>query len=67
MMRKSITEKSKPRQIDYVHKLWRMGINIVSCNTCPSVFFHESKDTKLICPYCLTEGNAEDFSDLVHE
>ena len=57
----------KTRQIDYLHALQIMGINVVCCNTCPSVFFHETSADQLVCPYCLVEGKPEDFSDLVHE
>ena len=58
---------NKPKQIDYVHRLWKMGINVVCCHTCPSVFFHETGAEDIVCPYCLAEGKPEDFSDLVHE
>jgi hypothetical protein len=58
---------NKPRQIDYLHKMWEIGINAVSCHTCPGVFFHTTGETELVCPYCLSEGSNEDFSDLVHE
>ena len=57
----------KPRQIDYVHKLWSIEINVVCCHTCPSVFFHTTGAEHIVCPYCLAEGKPEDFSDLIHE
>lgn len=58
---------NKPRQIDFQIKMWEIGINTVVCHTCPSVFFHETSEEKLVCPYCLAEGSKEFFSDLVHE
>lgn len=58
----------KTRQIDYLRKIQNVAkINVVSCNNCPSVFFHETGADHLVCPYCLVEGKPEDFSDLIHE
>jgi hypothetical protein len=58
---------NKLKQINYLHFVQNIGINVVCCHTCPSVFFYKIGETELVCPYCLAEGKSEDFSDLVHE
>jgi hypothetical protein len=55
-------------QVQLQEELQNIGYNIVSCCTCSTIFIHRNgADIEyLICPYCGTEAELSNFSDLFY-
>ena len=67
---KSVKEKGDliVKQIELQNKIQSLGINLVSCGDCGSVFFHECDDSDTVeCPFCYTKMAKSDCPDYFYE
>lgn len=67
---KSVEEKRKliEKQIEFQSKIQSLGINLVSCGSCGSIFFHECNEEENVeCPFCDTDMAKSDCPDYFYE
>ena len=63
---KSAKEKRNliTKQIEFQNKIQSLGINLVSCGSCGSIFFHECNEEENVeCPFCYTDMAKSDCPD----
>ena len=55
-------------QIKLQNKIQSLGINLVNCGNCGSIFFHECDDNDTVkCPFCYTKMAKSDCPDYFYE
>ena len=67
---KSVEEKRNliVKQIEFQNKIQSLGINLVNCGNCGSIFFHECDDNDTVkCPFCYTKMAKSDCPDYFYE
>ena len=67
---KSVEEKRNLiiNQIKLQNKIQSLGINLVNCGNCGSIFFHEcNEEENVVCPFCYTEMAKSDCPDYFYE
>ena len=67
---KSAKEKRNliTKQIEFQNKIQSLGINLVSCGSCGSIFFHECNEEENVeCPFCYTDMAKSDCPDYFYD
>ena len=67
---KSVKEKRDliAKQIEFQNKIQSLGINLVSCGSCGSIFFHECNEEENVeCPFCYTDMAKSDCLDYFYD
>lgn len=59
-------EKAIEKQRVMLETIQNQGFNIVYCGDCGKVFIHKMVEGELTCPYCLTEMDQCDCTDLAY-
>ena len=55
-------------QIKLQNKIQSLGINLVNCGNCGSIFFHECDDNDTVkCPFCYRKMAKSDCPDYFYE
>ena len=59
-------KKALKKQAEFQLRIQEIGVNLVCCCSCETIFFHTSEQEILTCYECGASDNASSFSDLYY-